>query len=136
MQFRSNYERCKACGESTHTEEAACLHCGAMKSWARARPNRRSALGRTAKRVLATLAEHGAVPLSHGARYAEIHSGQMRVMASTNYLLRSQGMVEWAGGNYGRWHVRITDYGRECLARGSHIPGANRAAFSETYGPR
>lgn len=86
-------------------------------------------------RVLAVLDEHGPTPLSHGARYAEINAGQMRVMASTNYLLRGQGMVEWAGGNYGRWHVRLTDYGRECLARGSHTPG-RRAVFADSYGPR
>lgn len=95
----------------------------------------RIALGKTALRVLAVLDEHGPTPLSHGARYAEISAGQIRCMASTNYLLRSSGMVEWAGGNYGRWHVRITDYGRECLARGSRDAN-RRVTFIETYGPR
>jgi hypothetical protein len=59
----------------------------------------------------------------------------MRVMASTNDHLRTHGLVEWAGGNYDRWCVRITDYGRECLARRSH-DGKARARLHETYGPR
>lgn len=95
----------------------------------------RIALGKTARRVLAVLAEHGPAPLSHGVRYAEIDAGQIRVMSSTNFLLRSGGMVEWAGGNYGRWHVRITDYGRECLRLGSHN-ASYHGRFADSYGPR
>ena len=44
-------------------------------------------------------------------------------------------MVEWAGGNYGRWDVCITDYGRECLERGWRDAN-RRVAFAESYGPR
>jgi hypothetical protein len=95
---------------------------------------KRITLGKTALRVLAVLDEHGPTPLSHGARYAEINSGQIRIMMSTNHLLRSGGMVEWAGGNYGRWHVRITDYGRECLRLRSHA--SRHGNFVESYGPR
>lgn len=95
----------------------------------------RIALGKTAKRVLAMLAEHGPIPLSHGARYAEIATYQIRVMASTNHLLRANGMVEWAGGNYDRWTVRLTDYGRECLRLGSHDPRHRAPPFHQSYGP-
>jgi hypothetical protein len=95
----------------------------------------RYTLGKTALRILKVLDEHGPTPLSHGVRYAEINAGQIRCMSSTNWLLRSSGMVEWAGGNYGRWHVRITDYGRECLARGSRDP-SRHCTFINTYGPR
>lgn len=135
MRLWTNYERCKKCDEPTHLAEAACLHCGVTKAWAKASPNRRIALGTTALRILAALDEHGPTPLSHGARYAEISAGRIRCMSSTNYLLRSSDMVEWAGGNYGRWHVRITDYGRECLRRRSRDP--NRCVSPlDTYGPR
>lgn len=96
---------------------------------------KRIALGKTAMRALAALAEHGPIPLSHGARYAEISRSQIRVMASTNYLLRGSGMVEWAGGNYDRWTVRLTDYGRECLAKGSHDPLHRAPPFHQSYGP-
>lgn len=95
----------------------------------------RIALGKTAKRALATIAKHGPLQLSHGARYARMSPRAIYVMQSTNYLLRSSGMVEWAGGNYDRWHVRITDYGRECLRRGSRDPEV-RVVFSDSYGPR
>jgi hypothetical protein len=92
-------------------------------------------LGKTAKRVLAMLAEHGPTPLSHGARYAEITTYQIRVMASTNHLLRASGMVEWAGGNHDRWTVRLTDYGRECHRLGSHDPLHRAPSFHASYGP-
>lgn len=29
-----DYEQCSACGEPTHTQEAACIHCGKTKRWA------------------------------------------------------------------------------------------------------
>lgn len=93
-------------------------------------------LGKTAKRALAALAEHGPLTLSHGVRYARISSGGIWVMASTNYLLRRSGMVEWAGGNYGRFHVRLTDYGRECLDRGSHDALRQPNPMHQSYGPR
>lgn len=95
----------------------------------------RITLGKTAKRVLRRLAEHGVAQLSHGSRYAEIDYGPIRVMSSTNYLLRSSCMIEWAGGNYDRWTVRITDYGRECLRRGSRDPSIHCHQM-DTYGPR
>lgn len=95
----------------------------------------RIALGKTAKRALAALVEHGPIQLSHGVRYAAISRYAILVMSSTNYLLRSSGMVEWAGGNYGRWHVRITDYGRDCLKRGSRDPSM-RTSAPNSYGPR
>lgn len=97
---------------------------------------RRIALGQTAKRALAMIADHGPLYLTHGARYAEISPLGIRLMASTNYLLRAHGMVEWAGGNYDRWHVRITDYGRQCLERGTHDPMHRPAPMHMTYGPR
>lgn len=31
----ATYEACRVCGEDSHTEEAACLHCGASKEWAK-----------------------------------------------------------------------------------------------------
>jgi hypothetical protein len=98
---------------------------------------RRIALGKTALRVLRFLDENGPTTLSHGARYASISPNGIWVMQNTNYLLRDTGMVEWAGGNYGRWDVRITEYGRECLRRCSHELGPqNRNQFLESYGPR
>lgn len=95
----------------------------------------RISLGKTAKGVLKRLAENGPAQLSHGSRYAEIDFGPIRVMSSTNYLLRSSCMIEWAGGNYDRWTVRITDYGRECLRRGSRDANI-RCHQMDTYGPR
>lgn len=95
---------------------------------------KRIKLGKTAMAVLRMLDREGVVPLSHGVRYAEINPYQIRVMSSTNWLLRSSGMVEWAGGNYGRWSVRLTDYGRECLTKGSRLP-SRRVPGHTTYGP-
>lgn len=95
----------------------------------------RICLGKTAQRVLDALHVYGPTPLSHGARYAEIEAGQIRVMQSTNYLLRSAGMVEWAGGNYGRWHVRLTEYGEECRRRGWHDGRRGPKGFTSSYGP-
>ena len=95
---------------------------------------RRLALGKTARRALAMIAEHGPLQLSHGTRYAEMSASVIRVMQSTNYLLRSSGMVEWAGGNHDRWQVRITEYGQECLLRGTRDP-SHRVRFSDSYGP-
>jgi hypothetical protein len=95
----------------------------------------RIALGRTTLRVLRYLEDNGPTTLSHGARHASFSPNGIWVMASTNYLLRSSGMVEWAGGNYGRWDVRITDYGRECLKRGSRDP-RRVVRFSDSYGPK
>lgn len=95
----------------------------------------RSSLGKTALRVLRFLDENGPTSLSHGSRYASISPNGIWVMQSTNYMLRSSGMVEWAGGNYGRWDVRITEYGRECLARGSRDSSV-RVAFIDGFGPR
>lgn len=97
--------------------------------------SKRIGLGKTAILVLSKLAEHGPIPLSHGARYAEITTYQIRVMASTNHLLRHYGMVEWAGGNYDRWTVSLTDYGRECLRLGSHDPLHRAKPFHASYGP-
>ena len=95
----------------------------------------RVALGETAKRALAMIAEHGPLPLSHGVRYAQISPSHVTVMMSTNHLLRTSGMIEWAGGNYDRWTVRITEYGRECLKRGSRDP-RHHVPFSDSFGPR
>jgi len=94
----------------------------------------RICLGKTAQRALDALSVYGPLPLSHGARYAEIGAAGIRVMASTNYLLRSSGMVEWAGGNYGRWHVRLTEYGDECRRRGWR-DASRTVSFSDSYGP-
>lgn len=95
----------------------------------------RAALGKTAKRALKALEEYGVLPLSHGYRYATMSRAGIFVMQSTNYLLRTSGMVEWAGGNYGRWDVRLTDYGRDCLQRGSRDP-RRHVPFPDSYGPR
>lgn len=96
---------------------------------------RRICLGKTAQRALDALSVHGPLTLSHGYRYAEIGAGGIRVMQSTNHLLRSSGMVEWAGGNYGRWHVRLTEYGDECRKRGWRDPD-RVVNFADSYGPR
>lgn len=96
---------------------------------------RRITLGNTAKRALDMIAEHGPLPLTHGYRYARISRAGIYVMQSTNHLLRSSGMVEWAGGNYDRSHVRITEYGEECRRRGSRDPAVS-VHFSDSYGPR
>jgi len=93
-------------------------------------------LGKTAQKVLDNLHVHGPIWLSHGSRYAEIGSNGARVMMSTNHLLRATGMVEWAGGNYGSWHVRITEYGEECRRRGWHDGDRRRQSTTVTYGPR
>lgn len=94
----------------------------------------RITLGKTALRVLRFLEANGATTLSHGSRYASISPNGIWVMSSTNHLLRSSGIVEWAGGNYGRWDVRITDYGRDCLRLGSHA--GHHGNFVGSYGPR
>lgn len=91
-------------------------------------------LGKTAQRALGALFVHGPLPLSHGARYAEISAGGIRVMQSTNHLLRTSGMVEWAGGNFDRWTVRITPYGDECRRRGWRDSGVT-VRFADTFGP-
>lgn len=95
----------------------------------------RISLGKTAKAALKMIAEHGPIPLGHGVRYAQISPTGITVMQSTNHLLRTSGMIEWAGGNYDRWDVRITDYGRECLRRGSRDDSIH-VSFSDSYGPR
>jgi hypothetical protein len=95
----------------------------------------RIALGKTAMRALKALDEHGPIPLSHGRRYASMSASGIYVMQSTNHLLRTSGMVEWAGGNYDRWSVRLTDYGRDCLKRGSR-DADRRVSFTDSYGPR
>lgn len=95
----------------------------------------RITLGKTAMRALAMVAEYGPLPLSHGVRYAQISPSGVTVMMSTNHLLRTSGMIEWAGGNYDRWTVRITDYGRDCLKRGSRDP-RRHVPFADSFGPR
>lgn len=95
----------------------------------------RIALGKTALRVLQYLDDHGPTRLSHGSRYASFGPSLIRVMQSTNYLLRASGMVVWAGGNYERWHVRLTNYGRECLTRRSHDGRRLPDGFPASYGP-
>lgn len=96
----------------------------------------RASLGNTARRALQAIAEHGPITLSHGVHYAEITRYGVFVMSPTNHLLRANGLVEWAGGNYSRWHVRITDYGRECLGRGSRDLSRRRIPPHLTYGPQ
>ena len=94
----------------------------------------RSPLGKTARLALQALADHGPLVLSHGRRYASTGPGGLYVMSPTNHTLRVRGMVEWAGGNYDRFHVRLTDYGRECLRRGSHDLDRPAVSFAESYG--
>lgn len=35
VQRKMDHVACEHCGEETHPHEAACIHCGAMKSWAK-----------------------------------------------------------------------------------------------------
>lgn len=101
----------------------------------------RVTLGKTAMSALKALDDNGPLQLSHGYRYASISLDGIYLMSSTNHLLRTENLVEWAGGNYDRHHVRITDYGRDCLARGSHVPGSQNKGlppftrFHASYGP-
>ena len=97
---------------------------------------KRIKLGKTAMRVLQKLDERGPTPLSHGVRYAAFNPNLISVMSSTNHHLRTYQLVEWAGGNYDRWTVRLTDYGRECLRLGSHDPSRPGGKFADSYGPR
>lgn len=78
---------------------------------------RRSRLGDTVMRALRHIDKYGASGLTHGRRYAEF-GATIAVKSDCEFFLRTSDMLKPAGGNYPAHYVDLTDYGRECLARG------------------
>ncbi len=94
---------------------------------------RRSTLGRTTRAVLQHLVDHGVCGLNHGSRWALFNGASWIVKSDCEHFLRTSGMIEAAGGNYPDHYVRITDYGRDCLKRGSKDLGVSVPFF---WGPQ